>query len=1139
MKNYVLSMGKDRRSSCRKYLLMMKMLIAFLLCSIFHIQASTLAQTVTINKKDMSFVNILREIKKQTGYTIICNSDILNNTKASDVNLQSKPIEEALRLVLSPKNLSYYVEGKSIVVRQAERELLVKTEAIAEEPVQQRRTIRGRVTDMEGQPLAGISVLVKGTAIGIGTDSNGGYTIELPSKDAVLVFSSVGFVTQEVPTEGKTEVSVVLISEASDIEEVVVTALGIKREEKSLGYAVQKVSGDVLQTVKGVDVVQSLTGKAAGLVIKNTTEFYGNSGIEMRGESPLLVINGVPYGNMSLKDVPADEIEEITMLKGATAAALYGSRGSAGAVMITTKGGQGKGLSIDVNSNTMFRAGWVAIPKAQTSYGHGLNGEIAEDYVWGPKLDIGNTAMQWNPKTKQMEDMPLISSGKDNFRNFLEPGMISNNNINITQTGENGFFRSSLSYVHDKGQYPNQKLNKINYSLSGELKLGEKFSIESQMGYQRAAAPQIWGRGYGTQGYIYQILMWSGPDYDLRDYKDYWVTPHEKQNWLYSAWYDNPYLIAYEKLLGLEENKLNASLTMNYSIKDNLKLIFRNGYDMYRDEDKASNPAGIYSDRGPTVSGNSFGWNGKGFFGVNQRWGNSVNSDLMLTYDKRVGQFAFDVLGGGSVYYYQDKYQGAKTVNGLAVPGWYSLANAVPSDAPGINSIDHMAGTKTQQVNSVYGKLSIAWNDAVYLDVTGRNDWSSTQPENERSYFYPSIVGSVVVSEFMNTPTWLSMWKLRGSWTIAKSPLGVYDSNRPYAVSNAWGLVSALYPENLIGNELLPSETRTWEIGTAGYFFNKRLYADVAYFDKLYYNRQIAQDIAHSSGFSTTLINTQETYARRGLEVTLSGSIIKRINFEWNSMLNYSYQHRYFVDIDPVHSRNDQWTKPGKRLDYYAETEKVLRDPQGNMIHRADGNVWLDDYRRLYGYRDPNFSIGFINNFRWRDWTFGVSVDGRIGGLMDNYIYGKMFDTGSAPETDTPERYDEVVNGNKYIGKGVKVTSGSVKYDAEGNILEDTRQYAPNDIPVSYQEYTRLLGNSWEGRIHNQSFVKLRELSVSYNLPSKWISNTFVRNAAVALTGQNLFLWTKDFKYSDPDVGDEDMNAPSQRMLGINLKIGF
>jgi len=1139
MKNYVLSTEKDNLSSCRKYLLMMKMLIAFLLCSVFQIQASSLAQTVTIHKKDMTFVNILREIKKQTGYTIICSSDILHNVKASDVDLKNKPLEEALELILSPNNLGYYVEGKSIVVRQEKSNHSVQTMSLTKKPEQQTRTIRGRITDIGGEPLSGISVLVKGTTKGTSTDSNGEYAIDVSANDAVLIFSSIGFVAQEISTVGKTQISVVLQSESSDIDEVVVTALGIKREEKSLGYAVQKVSGEALQTVKGVDVVQSLTGKTAGLVIKNTTEFYGNSGIEMRGESPLLVINGVPYGNMSLKDIPADEIEEITMLKGATAAALYGSRGSAGAVMITTKGGVGKGLAIDFNSNTMFRAGWVAIPKAQTSYGHGLNGEIADDYVWGPKLDIGNTAMQWNPKTKQMEEMPLVSSGKDNFKNFLEPGMISNNNISITQTGENGFFRSSLSYVRDKGQYPNQKMNKINYSLNGELKLGDKFSIESQMGYLRSAAPQIWGGGYNAQGYIYQILMWSGPDYDLRDYKDYWVTPNEKQNWLYDAWYDNPYLIAYEKLLGLEENKLNASLTMNYSIQDNLKLVFRNGYDTYRDEDKARNPAGIYSDRGPSVSGNSFGWNGKGFYGVNQRWGNSINSDLMLMYNKSVGEFDLDVLGGGSLYYYQDKYQGAKTVNGLSVPGWYSLANAVPSDAPGINSIDHMAGTTKQQVNSVYGKLSIAWKDAVYLDVTGRNDWSSTQPENERSYFYPSVVGSVVLSEFMDTPTWLSMWKLRGSWTIAKSPLGVYDSNRPYSVSNAWGLVSSLYPENLIGNELLPSETRTWEVGTAGYFFNKRLYVDVAYFDKLYYHRQIEQDIAHSSGFKNTLINTKETYARRGLEITLSGTVLKKENIEWNSMFNYSYQHRYFVDIDPVHSKSDQWTKPGKRLDYYAETEKVLRDPEGNMIHRQDGNVWLDNYRRLYGYKDPNFSFGFTNNVKWKDWTFGVSIDGRIGGLMDNYVYGKMFDTGSAPETDTPERYDEVVNGKKYIGKGVKVVSGSVKYDTEGNILEDTRQYAPNDIPVSYQEYTRLLGNSWESRIHNQSFIKLRELSVSYNLPSKWINNSVIRNAAVSLTGQNLWLWTKDFKYSDPDVGDEDMNAPSQRMLGINLKIGF
>lgn len=1001
-------------------------------------------------------------------------------------------------------------------------------------------TVKGTVRDkVQNEPIIGATILEKGkTSNGTATDFNGSYSLSV-SPNAILVVSYVGYKTEEVQMSGQTTINVVLGEDTELLSEVVVTALGIKREEKSLGYATQNVSGMALQTVKGVDMTTSLTGKVAGLVIKNTTEFNGKSGIEMRGESPLLVINGVPYGNMSIRDIPADEIEDITTLKGATAAALYGARGSAGAIMITTKGGREKGFTIDINSNTMFRAGWATIPKAQSSYGHGLNGEIADDYVWGPKLDIGKTAIQWNPITKKNEEMPLVSSGKNNFENFLEPGIVTNNSINITQTGENGFFRTSLNHVFNQGQYPNQKLNKLNYLLSGELKLSDQFSIESQMGYMYSTAPQTWGGGYGNQGYIYQILMWTGPDYDIRDYRDYWVEPNLKQNWLYNAWYDNPYLIAYEKLVGVEENKINASLTMNYNIVDNLKLVFRNGYDYYKNEDNVRNPAGIYSTRGPVISGYYWGWNGKGMYGMNQRWGHSLNSDLMASWNKSLGKLDIDLLAGGSVYYYQDRFQGARTANGLSVPGWYSLANAVPSGVAGVNSIENIYGTYARQVNSVYGKVSLGWNSAVYLDVTGRNDWSSTQPKEEMSYFYPSVVGSVVLSEFFNAPSWLGMWKVRGSWTIAKSPLGVYDNSMPYSTYNQWGSTGASLPGNLRGTNLLPSETRTWETGTAAYLFGKRLYVDFAYFDKLYYNRQINQDIAPSSGFGSTLINTKETYARRGFEITLSGSPVRNKEFEWNSMINYSVQHRYYVDIDPVYSQKDQWTKPGKRLDYYAQTEKVLRDQKGNMIHSADGNVWLSNYRQLYGYRDPNFSFGFINNFTYRNWTMGVSIDGRIGGLMDNYIFGKMYDTGSAPETDTPERYDEVVNGKQYIGKGVKVVSGTVKYDTDGNILEDTRQYAPNDIPVSYQEYTRLLGNSWEGRIHDQSFVKLREVSLTYGIPSKLLSNTFLSNASIAVTGQNLFLWTKDFKYSDPDVGSEDMNAPSQRMIGFNVKIGF
>lgn len=1120
-------------------------------------------------KQEITLIEAIHRIGEQ--YNVLFNYDreIISGIKVNYL-ADTQNVDEAISAVLENTNLRYRMfNHRYVVIYQNDKEgieslkemiqhfqtIVFEEDEIPSKPVRQEPvkrlashsafpklitkkisfTVQGTITDQDGEPLIGVNIQVKNSSKGTSTDFDGNFSLTDIDENAVLVISYVGYQTQEVTVAGKSNLEIVMVSDSKLLDEVVITALGIQREEKSLGYAVQNISGDDLQTVKGIDITTSLTGKISGLVIKNSTEFYGSSGIEMRGESPLLVINGVPYANLSLKDIPADEIEDITMLKGATSAALYGSRGSAGAIMITTKGGREKGFSIDVNTNTMFRAGWISIPKAQTSYGHGLNGEIAEDYVWGPKLDIGNTAIQWDPISKEFKDMPLVSSGKNNFKNFIEPGLITNNNINITQTGENGYFRTGINYMYNKGQFPNQHLNKINYTLSGELKMGDKMSIESQLGYMRSKAPQVWGQGYGTQGYIYQILMWSGPDYDLRDYKDYWVVPHEEQNWLYRAWYDNPYMIAYEKLYGIEENKLNASVTMNYNFMENLKLVFRNGYDMYKDEQTARNPAGIYSNRGPDF----FGWGGKGMFGMRQLWGNSINSDLMLNYDETIGKMEVDILGGGSLYYYQDRTQGTKTANGLAVPGWYSLANGIPSEAPGVNSIDITQNTYSRQINSVYGKVSLGWNHWFYLDVTGRNDWSSTQPKEERSYFYPSATTSVVLSEIMNMPSWLSMWKVRGSWTIAKSPLGVYASNRPYSMSNSWGLISASSPSNLMGDQLLPSESRTWEVGTGAYLFGKRFYVDVAYFDKLYYNRQISQSIAPSSGFSSTLINTDETYARRGLEITLSGDVIRSGDFTWNSMINYSFQHRYFVELDDVYSQQDQWTQSGKRLDYYAQTEKVLRDPDGNMIHRADGLVWLDNYRRLYGYSDPNFSFGFINTIKYKNWTLSATVDGRIGGYMDNYTAGKMYDTGSAPETDTPERYDEVVNGAKYIGEGVKVIEGSVKYDTEGNILEDTRVYAKNDIPVSYQEYIRLLENSWEGRIRNQSFFKVRELALVYTLPPELTKSIAMSNVSIAVTGQNLYLWTKEFKYEDPDVGYTDLNAPSQRMIGINLKIGF
>lgn len=1117
----------------------MKITAILLLAACLQVSATGYSQKVTLSKKNAPLEKIFRAIKVQTGYSFFFDESLLRNASNVTIEVTQMPLSDVLDLCFKDQSFTYSIIGKTIVLKQKKKEIQSQkaTETITEVPPPV--DIRGRITDENGAPLVGASVKIKGETTGTSTDNNGNFSIEAPSSNVVLVISFVGFETMEIAASKASSV-VLKLAETKKLDEVVVTALGIKRQEKALGYATQKVGGQSVQTVKGVDLGTSLTGKVAGLVVKNSTEFNGRPTLEMRGESPLVIIDGVQYSNVTLRDIPTDDIETIDFLKGPTAAALYGAAGRRGAVMISTKKGKVKGVSIDVNSNNMFTLGYLAIPKVQTSYGHGENGVITDDYVWGPKLDVGNTALQWNPVTKKEEMMPLTSRGKNNLRNFMQTGYITNNNISVTQTGENGYFRAGLNHIYNKGQFPNQKLNITNFTMSGELKAGTKFSLETHIGYTRKSAPNIWGSGYGDQGYLYQILMWTGPEYDLSQYKDYWTVKDQKQNWLYKNWYDNPYYMAYEKLWGINQNLLNASIVANYKITPELKLMFRSGYDYYKNEDVIRNALGAISTRGQSTGGRgpmSWSWNAKGLFGQNQTWGLTTTNDMILSYQKNIGKFGVDVLGGGSIRYLEDRQQGARTRNGLNVPGWYSLANAIPSTVLGQDAIVTNFGYSRSQVNSLYGKATLSWDNAIFVDVTGRNDWFSTQPKAQRSYFYPSVAGSFILSEYLRLPQWVNMLKLRGSWTLSKYAADMYEINRTYSTGSVLGNVSASYPGNLYPQDLLPSEERTWEVGTAAYFFNQRLRLDIAYFNKLYYNTKQSQTISAASGFATTLINTEAEIVRKGMEITVDGTVLKKRNLTWNTQVNWSFQHRYWHKLDPVYSADDAFTKVGKRLDIY-KRYVFLKDPSGNIIHQ-NGYPVESDYQYQIGYGDPDFSLGISNTINWKNFVFGISIDGRIGGLMYNYIWDKMFDTGAHPDTDTKERYDEVVNGQtNYIGNGVKVISGSVTYDKYGNVTSDTRKYAPNDVQVGYQGYMQNLSGNGEHGVMNETFVKLREISIGYQLPKSWLGRTKIKNAAVSLTAQNVLLLT-GFKFSDPDRDTEDLNAPSQRMVGFSIKFGL
>jgi len=989
--------------------------------------------------------------------------------------------------------------------------------------------VRGTVKDDAGNPLPGVSIQEKGTSNGTISNIDGEFKLTVSGPESVLVFSFIGLTTREVVVGNQSQIELILSQDNKLLTEFVVTALGVKREEKSLGYSVQKVSGDLLNTVKGVNIGTSLTGRVSGLWVRNSTEFNQAPTLSLRGETPLLVIDGVPYGNMNLKSINQDDIESIDVLKGPTASALYGSRGGSGAIIVTTKRGSGKGLQISVNSNNMFHSGFLMLPKVQTSYSAGLGSTYSPtDYVWGAKLDHGVMANQWNPYTKQMEVSELRSLGKNNFQDFLVPGIISNNNISISQGSDVGNFRVSVSHIYDKGQYPNLRSNNTIFNVSGEMKIGERFNLSSQMGYNRFSAPQITGAGYNDQGYFYNILMWMGPEYDLSAYKNnYWLIKDQKQNWHYNAWYDNPYMIAYEKLHGLYENKVNAYVTATYKLFEGAKLMVRPGFDLYQNDETKRNPPGILSTRG---------WDAAGLYSINKKSGYSFNGDAFMTYEKTVGKLGIDALAGGTIYKYQNNNLYSSTRGGLIIPGYYSLNNSV--ERPNVS-----VGHSEKQVNSLLGKLSLAWDNAIFVDVTGRNDWSSTMPANARSYFYPSVGASVVVSEYLgNMPEWFDFWKIRGSWTVAKTDLSVYATNPTYSTTlGAWGsLNSAAYPTSISDAQNVVAETnRTWEIGTAAYFLRKRLKLDVAYFNKFNFNIQTRASISEASGFTSTLINIDQTYVRKGLEITLDANLVKNSDWQWDAAANYSFNHRYFEDLDPVYSPKNAWTKKGGRVDTY--TEAIwLRDPQGRLIHQPNGLPQASTYSYLHGYTDPKFVWGLANTVGYKNFTLNIAMDGRVGGVLFNRSSYKMWDTGSHPDSDNEWRYDEVVNKNiSYVGEGVVVTSGTVTFDNFGNITSDTREYAPNTTKVSYETYARRYGDGTRG-ITNATFLKIREISLGYNLPVGVAKFLGAKSASISLTGQNVFLWTKAFRFADPDKADDsELTSPSVRYLGGNIQLNF
>ena len=1017
------------------------------------------------------------------------------------------------------------------------------------------RRVTGRVTTKENgktEPLTGVFVGTETMNVGVITDNFGNFTVNLPEGTENLIFSMIGYKSQQIDVGDRTSFEVTMEPEYVQIDDVVVTALGIKKDAKKLGYAVQEVKSESIDKIPNPSLATSLSGKVAGMTVYNSPNMLQKNSISLRGLSdPIIVIDGVPT-NTNLYDINPMDIENISVLKGSTAAALYGSKGQAGAIQITTKTGRhpdGNYTSVEISQRSMFRAGWITFPETNNQYGNGLNGQYAyldgkgnglydNDWVWGPKLDVADPSTpsgiwettQWDsPKdgNGNLIPTPFVSRGKNNLKNFLETGYTLSNNVGITTSTDKTFLRVNVGYDYQNGEVPSTLLHTYNASVSVNTQLTDRLKVSANVMYNKMNSPNYPRIGYGNINILYCMLIWMGPDVDIRDFRNYWMPGREgyEQRYFNLSWVNNPYFAAYEQTQSLNRDKTFATASVDYDILKGLSATFRQSVDVASQTQEMNWP---FSYIGEDAK--------HGNYQLTDTYSGSYNSELFVRYERQFGKFSLDAMIGGSINFSKNRWHDSKT-QGLKVPDVYNLSNSRGTIIAQNSLANYLR-------NSVYATLDLDYNSTYFLSFTAREDVSSALPEANNHYFYPSVSGAVVLSSLLDMPA-TSFLKVRGSWARVRADLSPYEYLTAYSPSITYGSNNAVaYPAVLGNAELRPSDTRGFEVGVTGRFFSGRLGFDAAYYRNVDSEQIFNQSASLASGFSSYKINGNE-FLRQGVELLVDAIPVTTENFVWNTYVNWSLYRRTLKSVYGGGDRLDD-VKVGERMDKYMVDNAMMYAPDGQLIIGENGLPVKDGYRKFVGYLSPDWTMSWGNNITFmKNFRLSFLFDARVGGVQHATMSEKFWYAGVHADAVGPDRdaYVESKGGKVYKAQGVNVVSGSVERDVEGNIISDTRQFAPNQYATDYKSFTeqyyyRLNG---ETMAYDASFLKLREVSLTYTIPTDFLKrlNIGIRSASLSLIASNLFVLTK-VPLADPDEGtDANLQFPSARNVGFNINIKF
>ncbi|WP_229365811.1 SusC/RagA family TonB-linked outer membrane protein [Fibrisoma montanum] len=1022
--------------------------------------------------------------------------------------------------------------------------------------------IKGVVSDDKGQPIPGVNVVIKGTLNGAVTDATGAYALT-PARTLkpgdVLVFSFVGFVTTEVPLANKSQIDVQLKPNDQMLNEVVVTALGIKREEKSLGYAAQTVSENAVKDARTSNWVNSLSGKVAGLNIQGTGAGpMGSSRITLRGESSLnlennqalIVVDGVPvssritgtgftshlsqdspvdYGS-SLSDLNPDDIEKVTVLKGPGATALYGSRAAGGAIIITTKSGvrKDKGIGITVNSNVNIEQ-VNRYPDYQFEYGEGrtdayysyldsqdgpnTSTSVAAGRAWGPRFN-GQSYFQYNPNApdgKPTERTPWVPH-KDYISGFFQTGVTYSNSVALEGGGENGSARVAITHFKNKWIIPNTGFERINAALSVNQKVADRLKINGKVNYTNKKSDNLPAAGYNNQSLMYFLIIGTAPNIRPEWFKPYWQPGLEnvQQRNPFNPGPDNPYLGMYEMLNKMNKHGVIGNVSANYTFSDKLDLLVRTGLDMsfeFRSQQRPFSmtkyPRGMYREQ------NVFSY--------------ESNTDFLLTYrDKLSSLIGVTASVGGNAMRQTYDFAGLYA-DQLAQPGIYQISN----------SLDQAVADplKTQKaINSLYGAAQFSYDEKIFLDVTGRNDWSSTLPFKNNSFFYPSVSSSFLLNELFTLPRAVSFAKVRASWAQ------VGNDTRPYQTAKYYDRIygnNFTNPSTLFNADLKPEITSSYEFGADIRLFNNRLGLDVAVYNNNSRNQILAIPLDPVSGYANALINAGLINSK-GVELKLTAKPIVNQTFSWNTTLLWSRNRSYVRELAEgitnqiIYNHGGNVTieaRVGGRMgDLYGRG--FQRSPDGQIIYSSVGlPAPLDPVTKKWGNAFADWKASIANEFTIKNVRVSVLVDGQKGGSM----------------------YSQTNHKNNTLGKTTVTLPGrDGGLIGDGVVKQPDGSFVPNTVKVPasayYDNYYQI--SNAETNIFDASFIKIREVRFEFNLPVSLLSRVGIRQSSLAFFGRELFNFTK-FPGFDPEGGNlnsgtltpgvELTQFPSTRTMGVNL----